>query len=115
MSLAGLSAEQAAGVPCVYLTAYFALFFLAHPRAGDTLLIHSASGGVGSALVQLARVAGCRTVGVVGASPFASAIRCAASRSPRELTIDASQRYLRGAHAHTHPPEPHEGTPSIYL
>ncbi|MGB0591169.1 MAG: synaptic vesicle VAT-1 family membrane protein [Myxococcota bacterium] len=63
-----LSAAQAAGIPCVYLTAYFALFFLAHPRSGDTLLIHSAAGGVGTAAVQLARDAGLRTVGVVGAS-----------------------------------------------
>ena len=63
-----LSAVQAAGMPCVYLTAYFALSFLAHPRPGDTVLIHSASGGVGSAAVQLARIAGCRTIGVVGAS-----------------------------------------------
>jgi synaptic vesicle membrane protein VAT-1 len=63
-----LSAAQAAGIPCVYLTAYFALFFLAHPRPGDTLLIHSAAGGVGTAAVQLARDAGLRSVGVVGAS-----------------------------------------------
>ena len=63
-----LSAAEAAGIPCVYLTAYFALFFLAHPRPGDTILIHSAAGGVGTAAVQLARDAGFKTVGVVGAT-----------------------------------------------
>lgn len=65
---AKLSVQQAAGFAAVFLTAWFALFELAHPRAGDTLLVHSAAGGVGSALVQLGRIAGCKVVGVVGAS-----------------------------------------------
>ncbi|MCP4662297.1 MAG: zinc-binding dehydrogenase, partial [bacterium] len=48
-------------------TAYYALFLLAHPRGGESMLVHSAAGGVGGALVQLGKVAGCRVVGVVGA------------------------------------------------
>lgn len=63
---AGLSDEQAAGLSVVYLTAWYALFELANVKAGRALLVHSAAGGVGGALLQLARVAGCRTVGVVG-------------------------------------------------
>ena len=59
---------QAAGFPTVFLTAYYALFELAHPRPGANVLVHSAAGGVGSALVQLGRIAGCRMVGVVGGS-----------------------------------------------
>ncbi|MBK7974716.1 MAG: zinc-binding dehydrogenase [Deltaproteobacteria bacterium] len=62
---AALDLFQAAGFPAVALTAYFALFELAHPRAGDTLLVHSAAGGVGSMLVQLGKLAGCTVVGVV--------------------------------------------------
>lgn len=62
---AALDARQAAGFPAVALTAYFALFELAHPRPGETLLVHSAAGGVGSMLVQLGKLAGCRVVGVV--------------------------------------------------
>lgn len=62
-----LTAEQAAGFPAVALTAWWALFELAHPRRGSNVLVHSAAGGVGSMLVQLAKVAGCRVVGVVGA------------------------------------------------
>lgn len=57
-----------AGFPAVFLTAYFALFELAHPRPGSKILIHSAAGGVGTALVQLAQVAGCEVTGVVGAA-----------------------------------------------
>lgn len=60
--------QQAAGFPTVFLTAWFALFELAHPRPGARLLVHSAGGGVGSALVQLGRMAGTRVVGVVGAA-----------------------------------------------
>lgn len=64
----GWSMEEAAGFPTVFLTAWFALFELAHPRPGDAVLMHSAAGGVGGALVQLAKLAGCRVVGVVGAA-----------------------------------------------
>lgn len=64
----GFSAVDAAGFPAVSLTAYYALFELVRLRPGMTLLVHSAAGGVGSALVQLGKIAGCRVIGVVGAS-----------------------------------------------
>lgn len=60
--------EQGASLPAVFLTAYYALMELAHPRQNDKILVHSAAGGVGSALVQLGKLAGCKVVGVVGAS-----------------------------------------------
>lgn len=63
-----LSFEEAAGVPANFLTAWYALFELAHPRPGSKVLVHSAAGGVGTCLVQLAKQAGCHVVGVVGAS-----------------------------------------------
>ena len=65
---AGLTDEEAAGFPAVHLTAYFALFELAHPRPGAKVLVHSAAGGVGGALCQLLRIGECEVVGVVGAS-----------------------------------------------
>lgn len=58
---------QGAGFPTVFLTAAYALFELAHPRPQQTMLVHSAAGGVGSALVQLGKIADCRVIGVVGA------------------------------------------------
>jgi NADPH:quinone reductase-like Zn-dependent oxidoreductase len=64
---AGLDFAQAAALPTVALTAWYALFELAHPHAGDTVLVHSAAGGVGSMLVQMGKRAGCRVIGVVGA------------------------------------------------
>lgn len=58
---------QAAAIPTVFLTAYFALFELAHPRKNNVLLVHSAAGGVGSTLIQLGKLAGCSVIGIVGA------------------------------------------------
>ncbi|MEJ2523534.1 MAG: zinc-binding dehydrogenase [Gammaproteobacteria bacterium] len=58
--------EEAAGVPTVFLTAWWALHRLAAVRAGETVLVHSAAGGVGGALVQIAKLAGCRVLGIVG-------------------------------------------------
>ncbi|WP_169945210.1 type I polyketide synthase [Microbispora sp. H11081] len=51
----GLTFAQAATVPAVFLTAYYALRDLAAARPGERLLVHSAAGGVGGAAVQLAR------------------------------------------------------------
>lgn len=64
----GLSLVQAAALPTIFLTAYYAWFLMVHPRGDETALVHSAAGGVGGALVQLGKVAGCRVVGVVGGS-----------------------------------------------
>ncbi|MGP4114739.1 SDR family NAD(P)-dependent oxidoreductase, partial [Streptomyces sp. 4N509B] len=51
----GWSFEQAASVPVVYLTAYYGLVDLAGLRAGESVLVHAAAGGVGMAAVQLAQ------------------------------------------------------------
>lgn len=85
-----LDAAQAAGFPAVFLTAYFALFELAHPHPGANLLVHSAAGGVGSALVQLGRIAGCRVVGVVGASHKVETARAMGA----DVVIDKSREDL---------------------
>ncbi len=51
---AGWSFAEAAGVSVAFLTAYYALADLAEVRAGESLLVHAATGGVGMAAVQLA-------------------------------------------------------------
>ncbi|RFF28206.1 MULTISPECIES: medium chain dehydrogenase/reductase family protein [unclassified Wenzhouxiangella] len=65
---AALSFEQAATVPTVFLTAWWMVHRQVHPRPGETWLVHSAAGGVGSALLQLARLADVQAIGVVGAT-----------------------------------------------
>lgn len=94
-----LDVQQAAGFPCVFLTAYYALFELANPRGGrhpegrqtqPAMLVHSAAGGVGGALVQLGKVAGCRVVGVVGAGHKVDL----ASKLGADAVIDTSSEAL---------------------
>ncbi len=48
------------------VTAYFALTEIGEPRPGDTVVVSTAAGAVGSAVGQIARIAGCRTVGIAG-------------------------------------------------
>ncbi len=48
------------------LTAYFALLDLGQPKAGETVAVSTAAGAVGSCVGQIARIKGCRTVGIAG-------------------------------------------------
>jgi NADPH-dependent curcumin reductase CurA len=48
------------------LTAWFGLFDVARPLPGDTVVVSGAAGAVGQIVGQLARIAGCRTVGIAG-------------------------------------------------
>jgi len=48
------------------ITAYFGLLDLGSPRAGDTVVVSTAAGAVGSAVGQIAKLSGCRTVGITG-------------------------------------------------
>ncbi|HKE02199.1 MAG TPA: NAD(P)H-quinone oxidoreductase [Planctomycetota bacterium] len=59
---ARLSFEEAAAIPEVWLTAYLNLFLEGRLRAGETVVIHAAASGVGTAAIQLARRAGARVV-----------------------------------------------------
>jgi len=63
---AGLSAEQAASIPVAFLTAWYALHEVGRIRRGDTILIHSAAGGVGLAAIQIARQTGARILATAG-------------------------------------------------
>jgi len=62
------SADDWAAFPTVFLTAYHGLFHHFIIRPGMRVLVHSAAGGVGGALLQLGKIAGCEMVGVVGSS-----------------------------------------------
>src|SRR5688572_833376 len=61
-----LTFAQGAGVWVPYATAHHALFHVAKARSGETLLVHGASGGVGSAAVQIGRALGMRVIGTAG-------------------------------------------------
>lgn len=59
-----VSFQQGACLPVNYLTAHFALKTRGALRAGYTVLVHGAAGGVGSAAVQIARAEGARVIAV---------------------------------------------------
>ncbi len=61
-----LSFAQGAAINVPYATAYRALFQRAHAAAGEVVLVHGASGGVGIAALQIARAAGLRVLGTAG-------------------------------------------------
>ena len=61
-----LTFEQAAAIPEVFLPAYDALFLQSELAMGETVLIHAAGSGVGTAAIQLAASQGCRIFGTAG-------------------------------------------------
>jgi NADPH2:quinone reductase len=63
---AKVSFARGAAMGTPYATAYRALFQRAHAKPGETVLVHGASGGVGTAAVQLARARGLRVLGTAG-------------------------------------------------
>ena len=64
------------------LTAYFGLLRIGLPQPGETLLVSGAAGSVGSMVVQIGKLSGCRVVGIAGGS-----VKCEWLR--REFGIDA--------------------------
>jgi NADPH:quinone reductase-like Zn-dependent oxidoreductase/NADP-dependent 3-hydroxy acid dehydrogenase YdfG len=61
-----LTPGQAAAIPVAYITAWYSLSHLARMTKGETVLIHSGSGGVGGAAIQLAQRAGATVIATAG-------------------------------------------------
>uniref|UniRef100_A0AAU2UWV8 NADPH:quinone oxidoreductase family protein n=2 Tax=Streptomyces TaxID=1883 RepID=A0AAU2UWV8_9ACTN len=70
-----LDDAEAAALHIGYQTGVFGLHRRAHLQEGETLLVHAAAGGVGSAAVQLGKAAGARVIGVVGGPEKAAVAR----------------------------------------
>ncbi|MEU2782833.1 NADPH:quinone oxidoreductase family protein [Streptomyces sp. NPDC007110] len=70
-----LDDAEAAALHIGYQTGWFGLHRRAGLEAGETLLVHAAAGGVGSAAVQLGKAAGARVIGVVGGGAKAAVAR----------------------------------------
>ena len=71
------------------MTAYFGLFEVGQPKAGETVVVSAASGAVGQVVGQLAKIAGCRAVGIAG-----GAKKCAFVKDT--LGLDACIDYKAG-------------------
>jgi hypothetical protein len=71
------------------MTAYFGLKEIGRPKPGETVVVSAASGAVGSIVGQLARIWGCRAVGIAGGAAKCDYVR-------RELGFDACIDYQAG-------------------
>jgi NADPH-dependent curcumin reductase CurA len=68
------------------LTAYFGLLECGQPKAGETVVVSAAAGSVGSIVGQIAKIKGCRTIGIAG-----GAAKC--ELLTRDLGFDAAVDY----------------------
>jgi NADPH:quinone reductase len=81
---AGMSFEEGASFPIVYPTGYAGLVHRGRLKAGETLLVHAAAGGVGIAAVQIGKALGARVIATAG-----GADKCeVALRAGADLAID---------------------------
>ena len=68
------------------LTAYFGLLAICHPKGGETVVVSGAAGAVGGLVGQIAKIKGCRVVGVAGSDSKVAYLR-------NELGFDAAFNY----------------------
>lgn len=75
----GVTPEHALGVlGLTGLTAYFGLYEIGKPQAGETVLVTGAAGATGSVVVQLAKHAGCKVIGIAGGPEKCAWVRAVA-------------------------------------
>jgi acyl transferase domain-containing protein/acyl carrier protein len=92
----GWSFEQAAAVPVAFLTAYYGLVDLAGLGAGESVLVHAGTGGVGTAAVQLARHLGADVFATASPAkwPALQAAGVADDHIASSRTLDFEQYFL---------------------
>ena len=90
-----VSFAQGAALGIPYGTAHRALFYRAKAQAGEAVLIHGASGGVGIAAIQLARNAGLRVIGTAGAE---EGERLVSEQGAHHVLNHHDPKHLQAAH-----------------
>ncbi len=89
-----LSFEEAATIPVVFLTAYYTLHHLAKISAGDRVLIHAATGGVGQAAIQLAQQAGAEVFGTCSPHKWAFLKSIGVELMMNSRTLDFAEQVM---------------------
>ncbi|MFC0106119.1 type I polyketide synthase [Kibdelosporangium aridum subsp. largum] len=89
----GWTFEEAASVPMAFLTAYYALHDLARVRPGESVLVHAAAGGVGTAAVQLARHFGAEVYATASPAKW-QAVQVDGTRIASSRTTDFERQFL---------------------
>jgi NADPH2:quinone reductase len=85
---ASLDDAEAAALHIAYQTGHLSLHRRAHLQPGETLLVHAAAGGVGSAAIQLGKAAGAKTIAVVGGAEKAEV----AAKLGADIVIDRKRQ-----------------------
>ncbi|MCG8587827.1 MAG: medium chain dehydrogenase/reductase family protein [Proteobacteria bacterium] len=93
-----MTAEEGAALPVNYLTAYQLIEVMGSVREGDTILVHSAGGGVGLAALQLAERAGARVIGTASASKHEFLLSHGAQHCIDYTSEDFEQRVMELTH-----------------
>jgi NADPH2:quinone reductase len=81
----GISDEEAAACALVGITAHLGLFNRAELKAGETIFVNGGTGGVGSMVVQMAKIAGARVIATAGSAEKVAALK--------KLGVDAAVNY----------------------
>ncbi len=89
-----VSFPAGACLPMNYLTAHFALLVRGHLRAGQSVLVHGAAGGVGTAVIQLAVALGARVIAVVSTDAKADVARAAGAQEA--VLVDGFRDAVKG-------------------
>jgi len=87
----GTSFEQGAALPMNYLTMHFALRRRGQLREGESVLVHGAAGGLGTAAVQLAKAYGARVLAVVSSDAKGEVARAAGADEVVPPTVSATR------------------------
>ncbi|MHB9756107.1 NADPH:quinone oxidoreductase family protein [Streptomyces sp. BYX5S] len=96
-----LDDAEVAALHIGYQTGWFGLHQRARLQSGETLLVHAAAGGVGSAAVQLGKAAGARVIGVVGGpekAKVAAELGCDVVVDRRSEDVIAAVKEATGGH-----------------
>ncbi len=96
---AHLHFEEAVTIPVAFLTAYYSLYHLARIGVGDKVLVHAATGGVGLAALQIARLAGAEVYATAGSPEKRSLLKALGIKhvmDSRSLTFAEEIRQATG-------------------
>jgi acyl transferase domain-containing protein/NADPH:quinone reductase-like Zn-dependent oxidoreductase/NAD(P)-dependent dehydrogenase (short-subunit alcohol dehydrogenase family)/acyl carrier protein len=91
----GMTFAEAAGIPCVFLTAWYGLVKLAHLKMHESVLIHAGAGGVGQAAIRIAQWIGAEVWATAGSEEKRAYLRQLGVRHVMDSrTLDFSRQIL---------------------